>query len=75
MDDGVHCTSSFGHGDKVVPLPAGTLLENTLLFGHVVEAFREYRAKEKELEEARALLQGGDDEMKEGSPPGTGLMP
>lgn len=48
--DGAHCSTSFGRKDHVVELPAGTLLENTLFFTHILEDFADTDTKEKTYE-------------------------
>ena len=58
--DGAHCSTSFGREDRVVQLPAGTLLENSLFFENILEDFKDTDIEDKLYE----IFDVGDQEVQ-----------
>ncbi len=59
--DGAHCTTSFGREDQVVPLPPGTLLENSLFFKHIVAEFTDPDSEDRTYQ----CFEIGDQEIQD----------
>jgi len=60
-DDGAHCSTSFGREDRIVELPPGTLLENTLFFKHILKDFADTDTKDKVYQ----IFDVGDQEVQQ----------
>ncbi len=46
-NDRAHCSSTLGGGDRVVDLPAGTLLENSLFYKYILNDFEDPDVEDK----------------------------
>ncbi len=60
-EDGAHCSTSFGREDRVVKLPPGTLLENTLFFENILEDFENTDIEDK----VYGIFDVGDQEVQQ----------